>query len=307
TNLDHFEHLLADHLARFLFEAKTIRLSGFLQEIVFSSAEVDSQGSSESERLAASMDAAKRVRQLTQRADILALFAVALMNQARGDRQQPLRRRAHILRSLKHPDEVQTLRQIYGEGFFLIGVYSSEKERLRYLQKEAAVPETRALELIHRDQEEADPFGQKTRDTFHLADVFISLQQEPTQALQRFLDLLFGHPYITPTADESAMFIAYSSSLRSASLSRQGGAVVTSEEGEVIAVGANDVPCFGGGLYWPDAADQRDHEWSYDSHAKRRGEIILDVMRRLRPADTPDDDLLEEGRKLLRGSQIHDL
>jgi deoxycytidylate deaminase len=103
------------------------------------------------------------------------------------------------------------------------------------------------------------------------------------------------------------MFTAYSSSLRSASLSRQVGAVVTSAEGEVIAVGANDVPKFGGGLYWPGSADQRDHKWGFDSNDKRRSEIILDVMRRVRPEGGSDEDLLAEGRRLLKGSLVHDL
>ncbi|MFO2375906.1 cytidine deaminase, partial [Pseudomonas aeruginosa] len=69
--------------------------------------------------------------------------------------------------------------------------------------------------------------------------------------LWRVIDILFGQPYVTPTFDEYAMFMAFSASLRSADLSRQVGAVLTRDEG-IISTGANDVPKAGGGLYWPE-------------------------------------------------------
>ncbi len=81
--------------------------------------------------------------------------------------------------------------------------------------------------------------------------------------LSRFIDLIFGHPYHTPSRDEYAMFQAYAASLRSADLSRQVGSVITTSEGDIISQGANDVPKFGGGQYWSDDSgqngDQRDY------------------------------------------------
>lgn len=309
TDLDWFEMFLSDHLARFQYETIPIRLSGFLRDFDLSAAGITLRNDSEADRLTSYMDAGNAVRQLAQRGDILALFASLSINRSRGKRQRAFPRRAYILRSLKHPEEVQTLRRIYGDGFYLIGVYSSEKDRLWYLRKDKGISEGEALQLIQRDQEEDDPLGQQTRDTFHLADVFISLQNDPKPALWRFLDLLFGNPYLTPTADESAMFAAYSASLRSADLSRQVGAVVTSAIGEVIAVGANDVPRFGGGLYWPGKDDCRDYVRGFDSNDRRRNEMVLDVMRRLRPdlQSLSEQDVLSEGRRLLQGSPIYDL
>lgn len=43
----------------------------------------------------------------------------------------------------------------------------------------------------------------------------------------------------------------YLSSLRSADLSRQVGAVI-SKDRNIISTGANDIPKFGGGQYWPE-------------------------------------------------------
>ena len=40
---------------------------------------------------------------------------------------------AHVITTLKRPEEVDTLRRIYGTGFFLIGLSSSRAERERYL------------------------------------------------------------------------------------------------------------------------------------------------------------------------------
>ena len=72
---------------------------------------------------------------------------------------------------------------------------------------------------MRRDQEEAVPFGQRSRRTFELADVFIRLKSDEYKGqLERFLDLVFGHPYNTPEPDEHAMFLAYSASLRSGQL-----------------------------------------------------------------------------------------
>ena len=77
-------------------------------------------------------------------------------------------------------------------------------------------------------------------------------------SLWRILDLIFGSPYLTPTFDEYAMFMAFTSSLRSADLSRQVGAVIANNN-EIIASGANDSPRAGGGLYWP-IFDEKKHD-----------------------------------------------
>ncbi|MCX9476510.1 cytidine deaminase, partial [Vibrio cholerae] len=177
---------------------------------------------------------------------------------------EPLRRKAFIISSLKHPEEVQKLRTIYSRGFYLIGIHSSEISRRDFLIANKGMSENEANLLIKRDADESDKHGQHTRDTYHLSDFFIDYGSNRHKAqydIWRTLDLMFGKPFVTPTFDEFAMFMAFSSSLRSADLSRQVGAVMTKNK-NIIATGANDIPQAGGGLYWPD----------YDS----KGEKIVD-------------------------------
>jgi deoxycytidylate deaminase len=61
-----------------------------------------------------------------------------------------------------------------------------------------------------------------------------------------------GSRVITPTRSETAMYAAASTAGNSACLSRQVGAAVTDESGEVLAIGWNDVPRPFGDLYVTD-------------------------------------------------------
>lgn len=187
--------------------------------------------------------------------------------------------------TLKRPEEVATLRKVYGDGFFLIGVFATETERLDYLIERNA-PKDEALRLIRRDAEESDDeFGQYTTDTFQLSDVFVQFRNGAfEEELSRFFNLIFSHPYITPTQQEHGMFMAYAASLRSAQLGRQVGAAITSEDGDILAVGTNDVPKPGGGLYWPGPLDNRDHVLKKDTNDEQRDKIVqrlLDAVKGL--------------------------
>jgi deoxycytidylate deaminase len=233
------------------------------------------------------MDIGNAARSKIRRGDLLALIAASQIRRQRrtgsDGRSEPLKRKAHILSSLKRPEEVKALRKIYGAGFFLIGVSASHETRRDYLIKDKIISEDDAATLIARDlEEEKIEFGQRTRDTFYLADVFIQLDGNGYKdQLQRFLNLVFGHPYETPTSDEHAMYLAQSASLRSAQLGRQVGAAITSRLGDVIAVGCNEVPKAGGGIYGPGQDDHRDHTKGEDSNDRRKEEILQDAIKRL--------------------------
>jgi deoxycytidylate deaminase len=158
---------------------------------------------------------------------------------------------------------------------------------------------------MKRDEDEALPFGQRTRDTFQLADVFVKVGDDAyKKQLERFLDLIFGFPYHTPEPDEHAMFLAYSASLRSGQLSRQVGASIRSKAGDIVAVGCNDVPSPGGGLYWPGPDDQRDHIRKLDSNNLQIRRIFEDVMARLGATISTSK---EEALRLLKGSLLFDV
>jgi deoxycytidylate deaminase len=203
------------------------------------------------------MDGGNKMRELTKCPDFVAATAIADIGRRRSPRGEPVSKTIHILNSLKRPEEVTMLRKIYGLGFYLIGIFASQEERLEYLTNDKNIPKPDALKLMKRDEDEGQTFGQRTRDTFQLADVFVKLTDDAyKKQLERFLDLVFKFPYHTPEPDEHAMFLAYAGGLRSGQLSRQVGASLRSRTGDVIAVGCNDVPRAGGGLYWPGAYDQ---------------------------------------------------
>lgn len=255
----------------------------------------------EFERIMAHMDAGDESRRISGDNAILASGAAAKIFGSRpgsdqhgseAPRAQP--RRAYIINSLKRPEEVEQLREIYAGGFYLVGVYTDEDKRMKYLTDNGRMKKAQATRLMKRDEDEEDEHGQLTRDTFHLADFFIHDANNDTRrnSLWRITEILFGHPYRTPTFDEFAMFMAFASALRSADLSRQVGAVVAKHE-EIIATGANDCPRFGGGLYWPAAdlltglvtefPEGRDHKRGFDSNAREKERIADDLYGRLKP------------------------
>jgi hypothetical protein len=117
---------------------------------------------------------------------------------------------AHVLLTLKHPREVQVLRRVYGPGFFLIAVHAEEATRIAHLVSQG-MTEDEATRLVVRDQYEVSDLGQRTRDTFQLADVFLRMSQKLEDNVQRFVDLVFGSPKEFPTPDEQAMLGSRSS------------------------------------------------------------------------------------------------
>ena len=276
------------------------------------------RASIEALRLHRMMHAGNYLRFTSERGEFLALAAARAIR-ARRPPEGVLLKTAQVVRSLKHPDEVRALRRIYGNGFYLIGVTVAEDQRRSHLYNDKGCTKDEIEALLRRDEHEEDArfvgtdgqnYGQRTRDTFHLADVFVPLDEE--RQVERFLKLIFGYPFETPTLDEYAMFLAFGASLRSGDLSRQVGAVVVTPAGDVVAVGANDVPRAGGGLYWPGDDDRRDHRPVHDGPGKdsneaRRDKILVDVLQRLRPEDVSEQDWIAKGRRLLKGSLLMDI
>lgn len=242
------------------------------------------------------MTAGNKLRKDAADEAILVKAAAAKISQTRVERsgkEAPLKRHAFIISSLKHPSEVQALRKIYSNGFFLIGVFAEEERRIDYLTKNKGISSDNAALLIERDVGESDAYGQHTRDTYHLSDFFINYDGNIDRFqhdLWRMIDLMFGSPFITPTFDEFAMFMAFSASLCSADLSRQVGAVVTKND-SIVATGANDVPRYGGGQYWPklngkeimDVEGGRDYKLGRDRNIVERQEIIEDILQSIPP------------------------
>lgn len=271
-------------------------------------------------RLMGLMDAGNKAREKSGDNSILAIGAAAFVNskRKRNDKGEPQRqpRHAHVISSLKHPKEVEQLRAIYPRGFHLIGVHSDEQRREDWLREDKRINDSsKVAELIARDEDEHLVHGQRVTDTFHLSDFFVRIDGDDDrlkQSLWRILALLFGHPYVTPSFDEYAMFMAFAASLHSADLSRQVGAVVA-VGGQVVATGTNDTPKGGGGQYWstddklPEDVefpeDGRDFARGYDSNKIEQRKIIDDILDRAEKAGL-DRKKLEE---TLDASRIRDL
>lgn len=112
----------------------------------------------------------------------------------------------------------------------------------------------KARDLIDRDRMEADrEYGQHLGKAFPKADFFADAREHQVLAaeLTRFIEIIFNHPFHTPTRDENAMFYAHAAALRSAAPGRQVGAVITTSDGSIVSVGTNEVPQAGAAIRTP--------------------------------------------------------
>jgi len=265
------------------------------------------------------MDAGNDARKKSDDNSILALGAAGFIagERPKDENEKPLyvSKQAYIISSLKHPQEVERLRAIYPEGFYLIGVHADDRRRLNYLMKDKRITQENAKKLMARDEDEHLEHGQRVTDTFHLSDFFVRIDGDDDRlknSLWRLLGLLFGHPYVTPTFDEYAMFMAYAASLRSADLSRQVGAVIAVGN-QVVATGANDCPKTDGGHYWPEAdklpgeipfpKDGRDFARGFDSNKVEQQRIIDEILSNAKEMGLDPVKVKE----LLEASRIRDL
>jgi deoxycytidylate deaminase len=331
TDLEMVSEVLSQLLEERAYDAKTIQLSELLDLVDWSSIDhapaIDD--SSLDRHISTRMDAGDLLRETLGRGDALALLAILNVSELRVTPQQAQPRTAYIFRSLKHPDEVETLREVYGPNFFLVSAYSPVGARAECLDTKIARDWERrayspadissegvARNLIHRDRREAHrALGQRLEDTFPRADFFVDARDRSSleEELERFIELLFDHPFHTPTRDENAMFHAQAAGLRSAAPGRQVGCAITSADGDILTLGTNEVPKAGGGQYWPgDDPDKRDHEHDErDVSGTHKRTVIEQILRRLRERDwlrqEQKEATTEEFNHLLDGLRVQSL
>ena len=264
------------------------------------------------------MDAGDEKRKIAKDNAIVAASATETIKELRKQNES-FSKRAYIVDSLKHPDEVHFLRKIYGDGFFLFGIHADKQRRKENLIYKGC-SDMEAEELIKIDEDEKIDHGQKTRDAFHLADFFLYLQGNDDIAknsIDRFLKLIFSHPYQNPTFHEFAMFMAFNSSARSGDLSRQVGAVIT-KQNQILATGANDCPKAGGGLYWAsprnngkveDEGGGKDYKRNADSNDKIKQSIIDEIVGKIKKEllEGTGKENEETLRKIIQDSTISDI
>lgn len=310
-----------------------IRLSDLLRKFNVWHGNPPSSGLPEDVRLERYMTAGDYFRTRAKRGDALVCAAVERIWEIRkappGKLPEGIANCAYILRSLKHPDEVRRLLTLYGPGFLLVGVYLPEDKQLEKLMrriadsrrtKQAGQFKNQAQKLLERDSyDPGTKYGQNVRDTFALSDVFVDASDEIRlrKSIERFVEILFSHPSYTPTRDEYGMFHAYAAATLSSSLSRQVGASIATSDGEIISLGANEVPKPLGGVYREgdpgeeNPEDDRDFRRGRDSNEFMKNEILVEVFKKLAKDGwlsrraVPNN--VDKIRKELHGTRLLDL
>ncbi len=309
--------LLKESLGVAGYTVHEIKLS---QDVIPALCTVSAHGNNQFDRITNLMNAGNAARESSEDNSILALGAAseifAKRTKDHGNAQKSPKT-AYIIDSLKRPEEVTRLRLIYPSGFLLIGIHSDLERRTEHLINVRVMSAEQAEVLIGRDREETKvTHGQRVNKTFHMADFFVRItpnQDQLRSDMTRIVSVWFGNPFVTPTFDEHAMFMAFAAALRSADMSRQVGAVVT-RDSQILSTGANDCPKAGGGLYWPvrnaqtgrieDHPDGRDFTRADgDSNRAEQRRIIRSIVEDGEKLGFDSDKLTQ----LLENSPLRDL
>ena len=242
------------------------------------------------------------LRQNSKDGDGVASLIVTAIRSKRPDNDRSSAT-AFLIDSLKNPKEVDVLDQIYARNFYTISVYSPLNIRRENLANKIARSRhepidnhhwAQADKLISKDEKGFGDTGQSVRDTFPKADFFIDTELDISGQIRRFIELVFGEPFTTPTIDEYMMFVAKATALRSCDLSRQVGAVIADKDGSIVATGCNEVPIPKGGFFYEGRIDSiddnRDKVEQHDPNfheIKRSISELIDVMKSAGIIDSP--------------------
>lgn len=245
---------------------EVVKISKFLEDLVQTDQSLTIQQeigwSDQYYRYRRLQEAGKEVRRRSGNKHILAEYAVErivllrekVQDNLTAENSSPVQsqseRVAYLIDQVKRPEEVELLRALYRNLFYLVGVTKPYAQRTRMLEDEG-VDETETVRLMEIDRNEEGNHGQKLEKTLHLADFFVrnDVTMDQRDAIDRFVKLIHGDKSQTPDRIELGMYAAYAAGLRSACLSRQVGASIASPSGDILSTGCNDVPAPGGGLY----------------------------------------------------------
>lgn len=218
---------------------------------------------------------------------------------------------AHIIRSLKNEYELEILQKIYGNMLITISVSNNKEKRideffkLRPKGEESNIDEELSRSRCEReyerlseiDQYENNKYGQRVRKVFFKADLFLNSGNNLEEQIEKFLELLFGVKIHHPNTDESMIFKAYGASLQSTCLSRQVGAAIANGYGELISIGWNDIPRYGGGLA------QAANELEFKASCKYKAEC--NSQKNITKIKTGLKEAIEE-LDVIKGKKNHD-
>lgn len=295
TELHKVESALEKALSSVSYHTEKLRLSDLLYEID-GGEKIGKRGDPEDDRITQLQDAGNALREQMGNG---AAMALGVLSKVRHKRDEKVREKqslqcAYILNSLKHPKEVDYFRNLYGKSFILVSAFSPRDARRDNLAMRIAETHQQtdrnefyphAETIIKRDaREQENQYGQNVGDTFPKADLFVDVRDEDEleRSITRFVELYFGNVLKTPQHDEVAMFYARASALRSGDLGRQVGAAIATDDGNIVALGTNEVPKPGGGQYWEgDPHDDRDIKRGRDVNVRFKEVLFGEIIEKL--------------------------
>ncbi|WP_283194702.1 anti-phage dCTP deaminase [Rhizobium sp. AN80A] len=334
VDLDYVQNVIVRELKHLEYESVPLRITDLMMAIETGLKVDNSTYSSKYHSLIAYAD---KVCEIADSSAALAALAVARIRAERslitGSVEKPALGHAYIIRQFKRPQEIELMRQTYGRKFIQISVSASERERRADISskikdfneatRDKDECEKEAIDLIKKDFDEGiGSFGQKISNIFHLGDVFVygMNKQNIDETLKRFFEAFFGYNGHSPTKMEYGMYTAAAASLRSIDLSRQVGASIFTDAGEILSMGCNEVPKAFGGTYWAEDGEgaQRDFEKGRDANQSRKLQILYDLVDRMSRAGFLSKELssktnaIEQLREIMdaediRESQIMDI
>lgn len=248
----------------------------------------------EAKRLQTYIQYGNQLRKGFNNDELLAAITITRVIQQRSTAKAGPEKNVYLLYQFKRKEEIDLLRSIYGSAFFQVSVYSRKGARVDNLSRRFAEGQNRsnsnsfrgvAEEIVEKDENESDEtHGQRVSKVFHDADVILNSDkghEDIRRQVHRFCDLLFGSNKISPNKNEYGMFAAKAAALRTLDLSRQVGAAIFTEGGEIISMGSNEVPQAGGGTYWSDGVegiDDRDFQRQHDANDRRKSQLLSELF-----------------------------
>jgi deoxycytidylate deaminase len=345
VRLDDLSKALRESLGAFGYKVIEIRLSELLKRANCWLDEPNAEQYKEYVRVTHRQKMALEFRRQTNDAAALARAGIAALRAHRksitGDYDRPAEAHAYVISQLKHPREVELLRAVYGSSLYVLAGHAPESRRIETLAKRIAREDGRAspdnsytskaMDILHIDDKQAvdQDLGQNTRDAYPMSDFFLNLGLPGGEnAVQRFLELVFGHPFHTPFPDEVAMYQANSLSLASSDESRQVGAVIVTQPKDfsrkprgpdIVASGMNEVPRRGGGYYGyldsPDMRDQALRAQGIDPAHTIKLYALIELIEKIRDRNWLSTELAETSKRelaiqllpALKGTQFMDI
>ena len=324
TDLTETKNQLRAQLSVVNYKYEEIKVSDLIADLVNVAPATD-----EYIRMKQLMDGGDLLRQNSAEGEGVGAATIAEIRRRRNGSDLP-NSTAYVIDSLKNPAEIRLLDQIYGRNYYTVSVFLPKDDRINNLKNKIAHSrheppgdghQELAEELVSADERGVGNRAQNVQDSFHRADFFVNGAEETSAQIKRFVELVFGEPFTTPTPDEFSMFVAKAAALRSCDLSRQVGAVIVDREGTIVSTGCNEVPYPDGGIYYEGKADgigdNRDKTEGHDPNAVEIQRTLIELIdllqdtgylnKRLKSATVADSLLYGGHRELLKDARIRNL